>query len=98
MVNVCVAPVHVRPLLVYEGVTISVEVNGVVPVFVAKNEGMFPVPLFANPIAELVFTQLKTVPDIALLKVIGLVLALPQMAMLLIGFIVGTGFTEMVNC
>lgn len=56
IVNVCGAPVHVTEPLVKLGVTVMVAVTGVVPVFVAVKEAMFPVPVAGSPmpVAELV--------------------------------------------
>ena len=69
MVNVIGVPVQVIPLLVTKGVTVKVEVSGVVPAFVAVNEGTLPVPFTgANPIASAVRVQLKTVPGVLLVN------------------------------
>ena len=58
MVNVVAVPTH--PFAV--GVTvISAEIGSDV-MFAVIKEGIFPVPLPPNPIAGLLFTQLKTVP------------------------------------
>ena len=53
MVNVFDGPLQVVPLLVKEGITVMVATAGEVPVFVAVNELMFPVPLAASPILVL---------------------------------------------
>ena len=57
-VNVVGVPVH--PFAV--GVTVIVEEIGEVVALVAVNEGIFPVPLAARPIAVLLFAQVKVVP------------------------------------
>jgi len=44
------------------GVTAIVAITGVVPVFVAVNEAIFPVPLAASPIEVALLVQLNTVP------------------------------------
>ena len=44
------------------GVTVIVAVIGEVVAFVAMNEGIFPVPLAARPIAVLLFVQVNVVP------------------------------------
>ena len=44
------------------GVTVIVAVTAVVPAFVALNEAILPVPLAANPIDGVLFTQLNVVP------------------------------------
>ena len=46
-------PTHVTPPLVKLGVTVTVAVTGVVPVLMAVNEEMLPVPLAARPIEVL---------------------------------------------
>ena len=46
------------------GVTVIVAINGLVPVFVAVKEGIFPVPLAARPIAVLSLTQLNVAPAV----------------------------------
>jgi len=57
MVNVIGVPVH--PLAI--GVTVMVETTGVFPVFEAMNDGIFPTPLSARPMDELLFVQLYVV-------------------------------------
>jgi hypothetical protein len=44
-----------------EGVMVIVAVIAAVPVFVAVNEGIFPEPLAARPIAGLLFVQVNVV-------------------------------------
>jgi hypothetical protein len=44
--------------MVYEGVTVTVAVTGVVPVFKPVKEGILPVPLAARPMDVLLFVQL----------------------------------------
>lgn len=62
-----------------EGVTVMVDDIGVVPVLVAVNEEIFPVPLVvAKPIAVLLLVQLKFVPETAPLNTIAAVAALLQ--------------------
>jgi len=58
IVNVDAAPVH--PFAV--GVTEIVDVIGEVVAFVAMNDGIFPEPLAARPIAVLLFVQANVVP------------------------------------
>jgi hypothetical protein len=53
MVNVCAIPAHVFAV----GVTIKVAVTGVVPVFVAENGAILPVPLVANPMLGVLFVH-----------------------------------------
>ena len=48
----------VPPGMVYEGVTVTVAVTGVVPVFTPVKEGILPVPLAARPMDVLLFVQL----------------------------------------
>ena len=58
MVNVDGVPV--QPFAV--GVTVIVVVIGEVVAFVAMNEGIFPEPLAARPMAVLVFVHVNVVP------------------------------------
>ena len=48
-------------LFVYTGVTVTVATTGEVPVFIAVNAGIFPVPLAPSPILVLLLVQLKEV-------------------------------------
>lgn len=80
MVNVMAVPVQLTPALVYVGVTVMVAVTGALVVFVAVKPGIFPTPLVANPIDELLFTQLNTtllppLPPFELVKFIAVVFA-----------------------
>jgi len=73
-VNVCGAePAHGPGLTGTLGVTVTVATNGVVPGFCAVNEGMFPVPAAARPIAGVLFVQLNTAPAEGLVKFTGAV-------------------------
>ena len=58
MVNVVGVPWH--PFA--DGVTVIVAVAGEVVAFVAANDGTFPEPLAARPIAVLPFVQVNVVP------------------------------------
>ena len=59
------------------GVTVIVAVIGEVVAFVAMNEGIFPDPFAARPIAVLLFVQINVVPLTGPEKfVIGVVAAL----------------------
>jgi hypothetical protein len=60
IVNVIGVPVHVGMLLNI-GVTVIVAVTGALPVFVAVNAPILPVPLAARPIEGLSFVQSKVV-------------------------------------
>jgi hypothetical protein len=53
------------------GVTVIVAVIAVVPVFVAVNDGIFPEPLAAIPIAVLEFVQAKVPPAGVLIKLVA---------------------------
>lgn len=71
IVNVIGVPVQVNPPLVYEGVTVNVEVTGVVPALAAVNEGTLAVPEFTpSPIASVVLLQVYTAPGILPAKTI----------------------------
>ena len=50
MVKVFVGPSHVLPSLVKCGVTTIVATTGAVPVFIATNDGISPLPVADNPI------------------------------------------------
>ena len=52
-----VGPLQLTPPLVKVGVTTIVAVSGEVPVLVKVNEGMFPVPKAARPIAGVSLVQ-----------------------------------------
>lgn len=51
------------------GVMVMVATSGAVPVFVAVNEGMGPVPLAARPMDGVLLLQAKVLPATGLLKV-----------------------------
>src|SRR5450759_4485670 len=57
IVKVLVGPSHVTPPFVKCGVTIIVATTGAVPVFVAMNDGILPLPLAANPMLISLFVQ-----------------------------------------
>ena len=58
IVKVVGVPVQTAPPgIVYEGVTVTVAVTGVVPVLTPVNDGMLPVPLAAKPIEVLLFVH-----------------------------------------
>ena len=65
MVNVCAAPGQPAA----DGVTVIVAVTGAVPVLIAANAGIFPLPDAAKPIDVLLFVQLKVLPPTAPEKV-----------------------------
>ena len=58
MVKVFVGPSHVTPPLLKCGVTMIVATTGDVPVFVAVNVGIFPLPVAANPMLISLLVQL----------------------------------------
>src|SRR5687768_11665254 len=97
MVKVSGAPVHVTDALVYEGVTVTVAVTGVVPLLTAVKAAIFPVPLAARPTDVVLFVQLKTVPATALVKLTAVVVAPAQTDWLVTAFTDGVGFAVMVN-
>jgi hypothetical protein len=69
MVNVITGPVH--PFA--DGVTVIVPKMGTAPGLVATNDGIFPVPFAASPIAGLLLVHVKVVPATGPLRVIGAV-------------------------
>ena len=67
--TVYVDSVPVQPFAV--GVTVIVAVIGAVVAFVAVNDGTFPVPFAAKPIAVLLLPQAYVVPDTGPDKVVS---------------------------
>ena len=57
MVNVLLGPEHDTPPFVNVGVTVIVAVTGDVPVLIATNDAMSPLPLAARPIDVVLFVQ-----------------------------------------
>jgi hypothetical protein len=57
------------------GVTVIVAVTGAAVAFVATKLGMLPLPLAPKPIDVVLFTQLKVVPAVGLLKLTAVVVA-----------------------
>jgi len=76
IVNTIGAPVHVVPDAVSdtEGVTVIVAVTGDVPLLIAVNDAMLPVPFAARPIPGLLFIQMYVVPGTGPLKFTAAVL------------------------
>lgn len=93
MVNVLGVPGH--PLAV--GVTVMVAVTGVVPVLVAVNTPMFPLPEAAKPMEGVLFVQENVLPGTGPLMLMAVLLPPLQMVWLAMAFTVGVGFTVMVN-
>ena len=71
MVNVSGIPVQPTA----EGVTVIAAVTGVLPVFIAVNDAILPLPLAARPIDVFVLVQLKVVPLTEPVNVIAFVAA-----------------------
>ncbi len=93
-VIVYVDGVPVQPLTV--GVTDIVAVIGSVPVFVAVNDAMFPVPLEAKPIAVFEFDHVYDPPVGTLVKVVA-GMEFPLQTVIFAGTeTVGVGFTVIV--
>ena len=57
IVNAVESPAHVTPPLVMLENTFIVAVTGAIPLFVAVNAGILPVPLAANPMDGVLFVQ-----------------------------------------
>ena len=93
MVNELVGPV--QPLAV--GVTVMVEVTGTVPVLMAVNVAILPLPEPANPMEASLFVQAYVVPATGPLKLTAVVVALLHKVWSVILFTAGVGFTVMVN-
>ena len=78
IVKVLVGPVQLTPPLVNVGVTTIVAITGAVPVLVAVNEAMFPVPEAKSPIPGVSFVQAYVVvpPVLLVPKITAVVLVL----------------------
>jgi hypothetical protein len=93
IVKLCVMPVQ----LFADGKTLIVDVIGALVKLVAVNEGIFPTPFAARPIAVLLLIQVKPVPLTVPVKLIALV-EVPLHKAWLAGIeTFGVGFTVMVN-
>ncbi len=66
-------------------------------VFVAVNEGTFPLPLAAKPIEVLLFDHVKVVPATGPESVVTGATTPLQKVLFAIGLTVGVGFTVIVN-
>ena len=75
------------------GVTVTVEVTGAVPVFVAVKEAILPDPEVPRPMDALLFVQLYPVTPADPVKAIAAVGAPLQIVWLATGFTVGVGTT-----
>lgn len=75
------------------GVTVTVPEMGVVPGFVPVKDGMFPLPLAAKPMAELLLVQVYVVPVTGLLGTTTVLLAFLHIVWLDMAFTEGEGFT-----
>ena len=93
-VIVYVTGVPVQPANV--GVTVIVPVIGVVPVLVAANAGVLPLPLAARPIAVFEFVQLNVAPEGVLVKEEAATVPPLQIVMFAGTVTVGVGFTVIV--
>jgi hypothetical protein len=89
-----VAGVPGQPLAA--GVMVMVAVIGAEVAFAAVNDGMFPDPLAARPMAVLLFVQVKVVPLTGPDKVVEVTLAPLQCVWFGTVVTVGVGFTVMV--
>ena len=97
MVKLISGPVQLTPLLVNTGVTVMVATTGAVPLLIAVNDAMLPLPDAARPIVGTLFVQLKVVPVTGLVKFTAVVGELLQTTWLATGLAVGVGFTVMVK-
>ena len=79
------------------GVTVIVAVIAFVILLAVTKDGILPVPLAANPIEGLLFTQLYVVPDTPLVNTIGKVVVLAHNTWFEIAFTFPVGLTVMVN-
>ena len=79
------------------GVTVMVAVIGVVPVFTALNDAMFPLPDAPNPMDGVLFAQAKDVPVTGPAKFMAAVGAPLHKVWFATAFTVGVGFTVIVK-
>jgi hypothetical protein len=79
------------------GTMLTIELDAVLPVFIDVNEGTLPLPLAANPMAELLLVQLKAAPEGLLVKAVKGTTSPLQKTWLEIGKIIGLGFMLMVK-
>lgn len=81
------------------GVTLIVAVTGAVPLLIALNEPILPVPLAANPIEAVLFVQLyTTVPPVAVVEKFTALTGLPlHTTSFETAFTVAVGLTVIVN-
>jgi hypothetical protein len=92
--TVIIKPCAIPGQLFADGITLIVAVIGALVKLIAVNDGIFPTPFAARPIAVLLLFQAKPVPLTAPVKFIALVVAalhktwLAGMATLGVGFIV----------
>ena len=93
IVKVCAVPGQ----LLAVGVTVTVEVIGVVPVLMAEKDAMFVLPEAAKPVLVLSFVQLKTVPATVPEKFTAVVATPLQSAWSAGSATVGVGFTVIVK-
>ena len=99
IVKVLVGPVQLTPPFVNVGVTTIVAITGAVPVLVAVNDEMFPIPDAKSPIPGVSFVQAKVVvPQVLLVpKITDIVLALLQTTWLAGWITWPVGFTVIVK-
>lgn len=79
-----------------DGVTVILPAMGTGPELVAVNEGTFPFPLAAKPMAVLLLTQLKVLPVVGLVKTEAGTVTPLQIAKLVGTTTVGVGLTVIV--
>lgn len=79
------------------GVTVTVDVIGVVPVLVAVKDAISPIPLAAKPVAVLVLVQLNVVPVTFPTNETAADEAPLQIVWSVTGLTVGVGFTVISN-
>lgn len=95
LVKVFDVPVQVTPPEKYIGVTVIVPEIGIVVLFVAVKDGIFPEPLALRPIAVLLLVQLN---EVAVPKKETAAVASPAQRVSFSGwFTMGAGFTVIVN-
>ena len=97
IVNVAVDPTQATALLVYDGVTVTVDTTGILVAFTPVNEVIFPVPDAPRPIDVVLLDHVYTVEATVPLIVTPLTVEPAHTAWLLIASMVGRGLTVTVT-
>lgn len=97
IVKVVGVPEQISVPLVKRGVTVMVDVTGVVPLLTAVKAAMLPEPLAASPMLVLLLVHANVAPGTLPENVIAVVCVPAQRTWLATAFTVGVGLTVIVN-